>query len=367
MPYSTRSPLYGQIESQRENNPLIVYATSHRYGAAGQFGADVIPELAKQIQAIPADKKAVDLMVISRGGDPNVAWRIITILRERFEKVNMLVPYEAYSAATLVALGADSIVMHPFANLGPVDPQLVVSKKAAIEGDAASGHISFGSEDLKYFLSFIKDDVNITDQSELFKAFDWMCKDVGAIPIGIAKRSQHLSQSMANKLLGLHMKEESKIKTIADALNKSFYHHGYPLGRKEAKEIGLPIEYPPPALEKLMWDVWIDLENEMQCKNPFDPIMAAMSDATVSQLLSSIQQIQWPAGITLQNLQQVTQTILQQVNMATIPSVNYKNVIGVVESKGTNSTYLNEGFIQLFRMADMRINGTMTVTSLKWS
>src|SRR5208282_5342608 len=34
----------------------------------------------------------------------------------------LLFPYRSYSAATLIALGADEIVMHPFAELGPIDP-----------------------------------------------------------------------------------------------------------------------------------------------------------------------------------------------------------------------------------------------------
>ena len=63
----------------------------------------------------------MDLLLVSNGGDPVVSWRIISLLRERFKKVGVLLPYQAYSAATLVALGADDIVMHPFSNLGPVE------------------------------------------------------------------------------------------------------------------------------------------------------------------------------------------------------------------------------------------------------
>ena len=39
----------------------------------------------------------------------------------------------------------------------------------------------------------------------------------------------------------LHMKDQNKVKAISDSLNKSFYHHGYPVGRNEAKTIGLNI------------------------------------------------------------------------------------------------------------------------------
>jgi ClpP class serine protease len=66
--------------------------------------------------------------VVSNGGDPIVAWRAITLLRERVEQIGVLVPQAAYSAATLLAMGADEIVMHPNGNLGPVDPQILVKR-----------------------------------------------------------------------------------------------------------------------------------------------------------------------------------------------------------------------------------------------
>jgi hypothetical protein len=45
-------------------------------------------------------------LVVSNGGDPITVARIIGLLRERFSKVSVLLPYVAFSAATLVALGA---------------------------------------------------------------------------------------------------------------------------------------------------------------------------------------------------------------------------------------------------------------------
>ena len=36
-----------------------------------------------------------------------------------------LVPYYAFSAGTLIAVGANEIFMHPTASLGPVDPQIL--------------------------------------------------------------------------------------------------------------------------------------------------------------------------------------------------------------------------------------------------
>ncbi len=75
----------------------------------------------------------------------------MSLLRERFKKVSVLIPYVAYSAATLLALGADEIVMHPFSNLGPVDPQFIIPS-------AGGGATAYGAEDLRNSISplFVK-------------------------------------------------------------------------------------------------------------------------------------------------------------------------------------------------------------------
>ena len=116
-----RKNIYKKIEEKRKR-PLINYITSHRVNASAQMGSDVIPEFARCILNIPDTNNEVDLLIVSMGGDPIVSLRIVSMVREKFKKFGVLAPFSAYSAATLVALGADEIVMHPFSNLGPVDP-----------------------------------------------------------------------------------------------------------------------------------------------------------------------------------------------------------------------------------------------------
>ena len=258
MPYRERLALYRDIETFR-GRPLICYVTSIRPQASGQIAGDIIPELIKQINEIPGEHREVDFLVISNGGDPIAAARIISLLRERFEKVSVLLPYVAYSAATLLALGADEIVMHPFSNLGPVDPQLVVTRPG--QGGGVE-RIAYGTEDLRNYFAFVRSEVGISDQEEMSNAFELLCKEVGAVPIGIAKRSAHLSLALGEKLLSLHMKDSSQAKAITETLSRSYHHHGYPLGRSEAENIGLPVVRATDELERKLWQVWEDLERE---------------------------------------------------------------------------------------------------------
>src|SRR5690606_23933792 len=153
-------------------------------------------------------------------------------------------------------------------------------------------------EDLRNFLEFVKNDVGISDQAQLQGAFDRLMQDVGAVPIGVAKRSSQLALSLGEKLLSLHMEDRTKVRAMAESLNTSFYHHGYPVGRAEAKEIGLPVAYPEPELEQLMWEVWEDFERDMKCNEPYDPIVELLSDEAVrSTLTAPVSQVNMPANL----------------------------------------------------------------------
>jgi hypothetical protein len=365
MPIKERIDLYQKIEAHR-NRSLIVYVTSLQPGAGGQMAPDVIQEFTRQIIAIPKDKKDIDLLIVSNGGDPTVAWRIITILRERFKSVEVLLPYAAFSAATLLALGANKIIMHPFSNLGPVDPQLTYTRR--IPGQQESFEtIVFGSEDISHFLNFVRKDVGILDQEQLQRAFELVCKDVGAIPIGIAKRSTQLSLSMGENLLSLHMTDKSKAKAIAEALNKSFYSHGYPLGRKEAKEIGLSVSDADETIEELLWKIWEDLSNEMECHKPFNPAKVIFDDPELKKILEPVQQVQLPPNLPPNILQQSFQQIMQQVQIVTVKPVYHEQFNAVVESIGCRSEYKTKCMINAVRRIDLSIAVNVVKMSQGWN
>ena len=68
----------------------------------------------------------IDLILHSGGGDIHAAGKIITMVRDKVQNATLrvIVPHYAKSAATLMALGADKIVMSDSSELGPIDPQV---------------------------------------------------------------------------------------------------------------------------------------------------------------------------------------------------------------------------------------------------
>ena len=229
MSYNTRKEIFRKIIETR-GRELITYVTSIRPNMSCNMAGDSIDSVIEQLERIPENTKEIDFMIISNGGDPIASLRIMSLLRERFDKIGVLLPYVAYSAATILALGADEIVMHPYSNLGPVDPQLTVSHS---NENGIRENMKFSSEDLRNYVEFIKSDVGITDQQHLVSAVQPLLKDVGTLPIGTAKRSQQLSITLSEKMLGWHFDDSAKAKAIAKALNSSYYHHGYAVGRKK--------------------------------------------------------------------------------------------------------------------------------------
>jgi hypothetical protein len=365
MTYESRVDLYNKIEEIR-GRPLITYITSSRMNASGLMAADVIPELCKQINTIPKERTDVDLLLVSNGGDPVVSWRIISLLRERFKKVGVLLPYQAYSAATLVALGADDIVMHPFSNLGPVDPQLSIQRN--VPGTPGTPDtITFGAEDLSHFIDFVCKDVGISDQEQKERAFELVCKEVGAIPIGIAKRSSNLASSLGQKLLSLHMEDQNKVKAISDSLNKSFYHHGYPVGRSEAKKIGLPITEAQDDLENVIWQVWEDMQGEMKCDIPFNPLEVVMTDPVLGSQIRQMPYIEnIPANLPPDVANQIFQQITQQIKITMITPVEHELYQAALESIQMRSEFKSKLLILATRMPDMNVNINVTHTSSSW-
>jgi Serine dehydrogenase proteinase len=355
-----RVQLYEELEAIRDR-PLIVYVNSKRPGITSLMGVDDIPELLDQLQELPANIQAADFLIVSNGGDATVAWRIMTLLRERVKKVAVLVPQAAFSAATLFALGADEIVMHPNGNLGPVDPQIEVTK----HGEKQQ---RFGFEELASFLEFARKEVGLTDQDHIRAMFELLCNQVGTVPVGVAARSSLLSLSMGEKLLRMHMTGPSagpKAKTIAESLNKAFYHHGYPVGRTEAKGLGLKVADSDTKIESLMWSIWLDIEQELEMRRPFNPISEVLASPQAANLLAPVPQLNLPANAPPQFVQQALQQLLQ-ISIVQVEPVECKLTTSVIESRRHASREIMNGRLLACRMPDLNVKVALVIERAGW-
>jgi len=362
MSYSSRKQLYERCAEIRKK-PLISYVTSIRPGLESSMAPDTITYIIDQINEIPPEKEEIDFLIISNGGDPITALRVITILRERLKKITVLVPYVAFSAATILALGADEIIMHPYSNLGPVDPQLSVVK---LNGIGQQAPLKFSSEDIRNYIEFIRSDVGITDQQHLISAFNSLASEVGSLPIGSSKRSQQLSLSLSTKMLETHMGDKNKAANIARTLNTSYYHHGYAVGRKEAKSIGLNIIFPEKELEKLLWDIWLDFCSEMKCNQMFDPVSEILNDPIARQKLSNSLVVPFPLNTPPDIIQNVMGQIAMQQQVSQQSPIELTSLSAAIESTKLAYTISNRLNVAYWRDVNMAIALSVTLYSDGW-
>jgi hypothetical protein len=80
-------------------------------------------EVLKHKKKSPNDTE-IDFVLNSPGGFPGDAYRIIRALRTDFKIVNIIVPFWAKSAATLLSLGASKLIVNDWAEFGPIDIQV---------------------------------------------------------------------------------------------------------------------------------------------------------------------------------------------------------------------------------------------------
>lgn len=71
-------------------------------------------------------EKHLDLILHSPGGSAEAAESIVGYLRTRFDHIRVIVPVAAMSAATMIVLAADEILMGNHSQLGPIDPQFTI-------------------------------------------------------------------------------------------------------------------------------------------------------------------------------------------------------------------------------------------------
>jgi len=68
----------------------------------------------------------LDLIIHSPGGSAEATEMVLQYLRSKFPHIRAIIPQAAMSAATMLACGANEIVMGKHSALGPIDPQFIM-------------------------------------------------------------------------------------------------------------------------------------------------------------------------------------------------------------------------------------------------
>ena len=105
--------LIERLEQLRESKVLVYFSYT-------PLDDTILIPLYNQLKEIGHTKK-IDLILHSYGGAIDTPYKVVTLIREFCEEFAVIVPFVAKSAASMLVLGADEVVMGPISELGPID------------------------------------------------------------------------------------------------------------------------------------------------------------------------------------------------------------------------------------------------------
>ncbi len=279
---SNTTEIIKQIQ-QMESAKLISYVLADRLqGPSASIATDALGLFYRHLEAMGESPKII-LFLYSTGGDTMVPWRLINLIREYCKELITLVPDKAFSAATMLCLGSDEIVMTKMAALSPIDPSVANAFNPPLPMPQGTPpqvvqRIPISVEDVAAYLRLATERAGLNTPEGKIAAFQQLAHEVHPLALGNVERSHTLIRSLAKKLLGLHMNiadkaEEEKCKAIVDTLTEKLYSHQHMIPRREAKDIiGLKVRFPSRDLETLMMKLYEEYQKELGIGEMLNPI-----------------------------------------------------------------------------------------------
>lgn len=266
----TRAEIIKKIEEERKSR-VISYATGDRPPFATKIAGDVVPLLGHLLDGIGKVKK-ISLLLYTSGGDMLAPIRIVKLIRNHCDEFEVLVPYKAHSAGTLICLGADTIVMGKLGELTPVDPTTGHPFNPQNPANPQQ-KLEVSVEDLNSYLLFAKEKAEVKSE-QMIDAYKLLVEKLHPLSIGNAYRAYRMARLLTERLLWLHMDKEKdgeKIKKIIKEITGDITIHAYPIDRDEAAELGLKIEKATDEVDKSICQIYENYAEEMKLGQPFHP------------------------------------------------------------------------------------------------
>jgi Serine dehydrogenase proteinase len=298
---STAVGLIERIERIRGSRVLVYWTSPLAKMADGS-----VPSLYDQLSAI-GDVDHLDLILHTGGGDTEIPWRMVSLIREFATRFSVVVPHRAASAGTLLAMGADEIVMTRYAVLGPIDPSRTHPLLPRREGEAGE---PVSVQDMRHAMQFIREAGRVDEEfiytpEAMAEIFTALFDKLHPLAIGAIEQSYALSKLIGTRCLETHMtgpEAKADIAKIVDQLCDEYKSHAYQIPRREAKAIGLKVECASSELEDALMTLYrhyfarpMTPPTIPQVGVPFTTHIAWL-DSTASQLRCEAQQQIDPNG-----------------------------------------------------------------------
>ena len=179
-----------------------------------------------------------DLHIIldTQGGEGEAALRLIRQAQSRCKELTVIVPNQAKSAGTLLALGAHHIYMGPTSDLGPIDPQIVV--------DPAKPNDLYPA---KSIIAAVEDaDARVQKNPETFPLHASLLSDITALMVQRAKDEINRTDDQLKEALNCASRDKEIVEKLASKLRGPLIQepqtHGMTVSAEHARNLGLPVK-----------------------------------------------------------------------------------------------------------------------------
>jgi hypothetical protein len=250
----TKTPMYQAMHAERYARQALIKEIEKKTGrtlicyVAGVQAPidrdDVIPfvDLLHNVQ--PGND--LDLLLHTPGGDMDSAEKLISLVHTTVDagRLRIIVPDFAKSAGTLMALGANKIVMSDTSELGPIDPQIALNDG---RGNRIVHSVMSYLDAYKTHSEALKQNpADVAAQIMLNKLEPATIKQFEAV----RDRARKCAENQLNQWM--FQKKKANYTAIADALldSKRWLTHGQMIGWADAEQMELEIEYLDPRSEE---------------------------------------------------------------------------------------------------------------------
>ena len=189
--------ILGRLE-QELGEPMLTYWNSNK----GSICQNDVAGLYGLLQRMGKVDR-LSMFIKSDGGSGQASLRMVNLLRQYAKHLTVLVPFECQSAATMLALGADRILMGPIAHLSAVDTSLTHDLSPI---DRDNDRVSVSQDELQRVVALWQRQTT----TEKANPYESLFKYVHPLVIGAVDRSSALSTKLCLEILSYHMDDLEK-------------------------------------------------------------------------------------------------------------------------------------------------------------
>ena len=221
--------LLGRIQGRR--NRKLMFLVIHR-----PIDGTTAYEVARLFRQM-GDIGDLDIILDSGGGDLDAAYKTLKIIRSYAKNIAVIVPFYAKSAATLIALGGDSLILCKGGELGPMDPQVP---------DINTG-VYVPANSIKETMDFLE---NLHDQ--FIKVS--LTEKIPTLMMGAYVASAKVSKQYLEEVLAGRNADDRK--SLIHMFTEKFFSHGYPMDATFLKQNGIDTPALDSEAESMIYELY---------------------------------------------------------------------------------------------------------------